>query len=95
MNELGLRDEYEELLVAIGGQKPSVGLSVDVSGRHPGDDEVRLISQFLLNRFKGFAFDDYLAYSHAWTLEEILSGVKVNGLHFFDYQGYFEKTKKF
>ena len=41
----------------------------------------------------GFAFDDYLGYAHAWTLVESNRDEKFDGLGFFDYRGYFERTK--
>jgi hypothetical protein len=60
-----VRDEYDELLRATGGLVPTGQVSVDVSRRVPGDDEVRRLARILLARFEGFAFDDSLACSHA------------------------------
>lgn len=82
-----LQEEYDELVAAIEGKMPAVHVSVDVSGNAPGDDEVRRIARDLLSKFDGYVFDDYLSYEHAWTLEEIESDVKVDGLTFFDYRG--------
>jgi len=89
-----LRDEYDELLEAVGNRKPAVEISVDVTGRSPGDEEVNFIVDTILRRFEGFAFDDFISYSHAWTLIEIESNKKIDGLRFFDYKGYHEKNKK-
>jgi hypothetical protein len=83
-----LEEEYEELRRAIGGAVPTAHVSVDVSGRAPGDREVRFLAQCLLEKFEGFAFDDFFSYSHAWTLSEINSGALVYGLGFFDYPGW-------
>jgi hypothetical protein len=87
-------EEYEEILKSMNGMIPSVSISVDVSGRIPGDKEIRSLASMVLNRFKGYAFDDYLNYDHAWTLKEIEELTLVDGLHFFDYNGYYEQTKK-
>lgn len=87
-----LEEEYAELVNAIGGKTPTVSVVADVSGRVPGDDEVRLLARCLLERFHGFAFDDYLSYSHAWTLAEIMDGARVDGLKFFDYEGHFARS---
>jgi hypothetical protein len=88
-----LQEEYDELLHSIGGGTPTVQVSVDVSGRVAGDDEVRLLVRILLGEFRGFAFDDFLSYSHAWTLAEIEGGVLTDGLKFFDYRGHFDRSK--
>jgi hypothetical protein len=89
-----LESEYTELLMAIGGFIPTVHIVVDVSGRVAGDAEVRILAKQLLNEFRGFVFDDFLSYSHAWTLPEIERGVKFDGLGFFDYQGHFIRSKQ-
>lgn len=86
VQEYGLQEEYDELLQAIGGATPTVHVAVDVSGRVPGDREVQYLAQCLLGKFHGFAFDDFLSYSHAWTLAQIDGGVRVGGVSFFDLQ---------
>ncbi len=58
----------------------------DVSGRVPGDDEVREFAAFLLSEFRGVAWDDYSC--HCWTLVEIQSGTKADGHRFFDDSGW-------
>ncbi len=88
-----LQEEYDELVKAIGNRKPDVDISIDITGRSPGDNEVRFFAKTILSNFEGFVFDDYLSYSHAWTLREIEANKKVNGLHFFDYKGQYEKNK--
>lgn len=87
-----LQEEYDELLQAIGGATPTAHVIAHVSGRVPGDAEVRFLAKCLLGQFPGFAFDDFLSYSHAWTLHEIESGLLIDGLKFFDYQGYFNRS---
>src|SRR5262249_25621491 len=67
---------------------PSVTITADVSGRHPGDAEVRALLRTVLGVFDGVAQDDYT--EHFWTLEEVLSGVNVEGHPFFDYRGWYE-----
>jgi len=94
VEEYDLQDEYAELLRAIGGREPTVHVGVDVSGRIPGDAEVREIARILLRRFDGFAFDDFLSYAHAWTLVEIENNETFNGLNFFDYSGHWKLMKK-
>ena len=94
VHKLDLQEEYAELLAAINGTTPTVHILVDVSGRAKGDDEVRFLARCLLAKFTGFAFDDFLSYSHAWTLGEIESNAIVDGLGFFDYQGHFDRSNK-
>lgn len=93
VERLGLEEEYEDLVLAIGGAQPTVHVSVDVSGQIPGDPEVRAIARCLLQTYSGFAFDDFLAYSHAWTLQEIEEHASFDGLHFFDYEGHFRLSR--
>lgn len=88
-----LEEEYEELLRAIDGAVPTAHVSARVSGRVPGDPEVRFLAQCLLGKFHGFAFDDFSSYSHAWTLDEINRGTLVDGLGFFDYQGHHNRSR--
>ncbi|RYD92201.1 MAG: hypothetical protein EOP50_13065 [Sphingobacteriales bacterium] len=93
VEEYELHEEYAELLEAIGEATPTVYVGADVSGRIPGDSEVRLLAQCLLKKFPGFAFDDFLAYSHAWTLQEIEGDAVFGQLHFFDYKGHWRLYK--
>lgn len=93
MQKYDLQEEYDELLRAIGGAIPTVHVTAHVSGRAPGEEQVRFLARCLLDRFRGFAFDDFLSYSHAWTLAEIEGGVFVDGLSFFDCQGHFNRSK--
>lgn len=73
----------DALLGAFGGRMP-VSLFADVSGRWPGDEQVRDFIHTFLTLFAGFAQDDYS--EHLWSLEEILSGAEVDGHRFFDYR---------
>jgi hypothetical protein len=90
---VGFRDEFQELQRAIGGLTPTTHVDADVSGNVAGDSELRWLARCLLEEYAGFAFDDFLSYTHAWTLPEINGNEKFDGLGFFDYQGYFERTK--
>jgi hypothetical protein len=73
------------------GKRPDVSIVADVSGRVPGDTEVRAFVECLLTRFRGVADDECAR--HCWTWPEIRSGVKVEGHHFFDYEGWFRDSK--
>jgi hypothetical protein len=76
-------EHLEALLRAFGGRVP-VSLVADVSGRWPGDEQVRDFVRTFLTRFGGFAQDDYS--EHLWSLEEVLNGTRVEGHPFFDYR---------
>jgi hypothetical protein len=69
------------------GQLPDLIVAADISGRVPGDAEVREFVSFMLRHFRGVATDDYSS-PYPWTLAEIESGARVSGLTFFDYKGY-------
>ncbi|WP_431477704.1 hypothetical protein [Massilia eburnea] len=94
VERLDLHEEYDELVLAIGGAKPSVYVLVDVSQHIPGDSEVRDIARCLLQSYSGYAFDDFLSYSHAWTLQEIEENASFNGLYFFDYEGHYRLSRQ-
>ena len=89
----GLQEELLELKQAIGGLTPTTEVGADVSGNIAGDSEVRWLARCLLEEYRGFAFDDYLVYTHAWTLAQINRDEKFDGLGFFDYRGYYERRK--
>jgi hypothetical protein len=72
-------------LASVLGCEPAVSIVADVTGRHPGDDQVRSFAALILGRFKGFAQDDFS--DHFWTAQEVLSGHRECGLAFFDYRG--------
>ncbi len=78
-------------IFSILGNQPFVSLVANVSGRHPGDQEVAYFIQLCLTAFKGVAQDDYSA--HAWTLLEIQEGQQHQGHRFFDYLGWYEEMK--
>jgi hypothetical protein len=66
---------------------------IDVSGRVPGDDEVRSVTLSLLGLVPpARAQDDHTG--HLWTAEEIASGNLVEGHPFFDYDGWYEARKR-
>jgi hypothetical protein len=84
-------DDWKGFEAALGGM-PDVSLCADVSGRIPGDNEVRALAALVLTEFNGVAWDDYS--THCWTLSEIQSGVQVHGHTFFDYEGWYEEWRK-
>ena len=51
-------DEWADIISRFGGE-PAVGVAADVSGRHPGDNQVADLVAGLLTRFRGPAMDDY------------------------------------
>ena len=72
------------------GTMPHVSLVVDVSGRVPGDVELREVAALILTAFEGVAQDDYT--SHCWTLAEIQKGMTKCGHPFFDYDGWYRES---
>ena len=80
--------EWTEMVAWTGGRRP-VSVTARVSGRFPGDDEVREFLFALLARFDGVAQDDYT--EHLWTAAEIAEGRLVQGHRFFDYRGWYEE----
>lgn len=86
-DDLTMETEPEELeaLRAAPGQSPDAIVYANVSGRVPGDAEARLIVTFLLQHFRGVAWDDYT--SHCWTLADIQADRLAFGHHFIDYKG--------
>jgi hypothetical protein len=79
-----------EELEATLGHRPEWAVACDVSGRIPGDDEIRaLVVELLADG--GVAVDDYS--DHCWTAEEIADGRRVDGLAFFDYRTDFKTTR--
>jgi hypothetical protein len=73
---------------AVGGEG-ATAVIVHVSGRHPGDAEVRTIVVGLLTAFPGFADDDYT--DHLWTLDDLKNERHVQNHPFFDYLGWHEE----
>lgn len=80
--------EVVAALATVVGDRPGWGLRIDVSGRIDGTNDVHRLLDLLLDR-GGVAFDDYT--DHAWTLQEIQSGVLVDGLRFFDFRAYHQR----
>ena len=80
--------DWARLVKALGCE-PVVSLVVEVSGRHPGDDQVRSVIATTLGEFQGVAQDDFT--TRFWTAEEVLSGYRENGHLFFDYSGWFKE----
>jgi hypothetical protein len=78
--------------LAFNVSRAPVTVSAHVSGRHPGDDEVHQFVRSLLTRFRGAAQDEYTG--HMWSLEEIVSGHRVEGHRFFDYRGWYAERQR-
>lgn len=71
--------------------QPSAYIQIDISGRIPGDREVREAVIGLLSEVPGsVAEDDYT--NHLWTHQEIDEGFLVGGHPFFDYRGWHSET---
>jgi hypothetical protein len=51
-------EEWADIIRRFGGE-PLVGVIVDVSGRHPGDEQVADLVAGLLNRFSEAAMDGF------------------------------------
>ena len=51
-------EEWANIVQQFGGE-PAVSVGADVSGRHPGDEQVAEFVADLLTRFSGAAMDDY------------------------------------
>jgi len=63
------------------GTRPDVSLIVDVTGRVPGQPEVRSLIRHLLKAHRGAAQDDYS--SHVWTPADIEADAVIAGRRFF------------
>ena len=82
-------DAVEGLRLAL-GRIPEWCITGDVSGRVPGDAEVRTFVLALLTK-GGVAVDDHS--SHCWTASEIAEGRESDGLRFFDYRTSFQRSR--
>jgi len=83
-NEIGA-NEWNDLVSKL-GEEPKMSISVDISGRHDGKNEVMNFLASFLEINEGYVMDDYTDY--AWSLNEIRNSVLVEGLPFFDYTGW-------
>lgn len=72
------------------GHRPAWAVQVDISGRINGTAEVRRLAVHLLAR-GGVATDDYS--DRCWTCQEIADGTVVDGMRFFDFNAYRERTR--
>jgi hypothetical protein len=79
-----------EALRAALGDVPAWSVSCDISGRVPGDVEIRALVLELLAE-GGVALDDFS--DHCWTAAEIAEDRVVDGLRFFDYRTSFERDR--
>ncbi|WP_437540127.1 hypothetical protein WME79_41175 [Sorangium sp. So ce726] len=84
-------EDWADIVQRFGGE-PAVGVIADVSGRHPGDEQVAAFVAGLLSRFSGAAMDDYTP--HLWSLNELRGGHRVRGHPFFDYNGWFAEKSR-
>ncbi|MDQ4124211.1 MAG: hypothetical protein M3134_01240 [Actinomycetota bacterium] len=80
-----------EHLTASLGHRPDWAVVCDVSGRIPGDEEIRAFVLELLAE-GGVAMDDYS--DHCWTAAEIAEDRAADGLRFFDYRTSFERSRE-
>ena len=81
-----------EKLISKLGTEPKLSLCIDVSGRHPGKEELFSFLKLFLKKYDGVVLDDYTNF--AWKLNEILDGKLIEGHPFFDYKGWYEENKK-
>jgi hypothetical protein len=80
--------DWKELVKKLGAE-PELSICVDISGRHPGKDELFSFLELLLTSYEGVVLDDYTEY--AWNIKEILDGELIEGHPFFDYIGWYEE----
>ncbi|MFB6837599.1 hypothetical protein [Streptomyces sp. NPDC056361] len=80
---LGWTPEDVRLLDSTFGQRPTWALLVSVSSHIDGPAEICALLSHVLEA-GGVAIDDYS--DHCWTLEEIDTERKVDGLGFFDFR---------
>ena len=89
----GMYDDWDvediTRLTLAAGRRPTWGITVDVSGRIDGTSEVRGLVLTILGD-GGVAVDDYSG--HAWTSEEIAANVMIDGLRFFDFKTYHQRS---
>jgi len=71
------------------GSEVSCVLSIGVSGRDDGTEEVYSYLGELLKNYKGFAMDDYT--NHLWSLSEIQNNKRIDGHLFFDFEGWYDQ----
>lgn len=88
VNDEALRVDLETCEIAF---EPASALYIDISGRHAGDDEVRVLLEATLLAFDGVVNDGFTP--HCWTLDEIRKRDQQEGHPFFDYQGWFNENK--
>jgi len=89
-NEIGV-NEWNDLVSKL-GVEPKMSISVDISGRHDGKNEVMKFLASFLEINEGYVMDDYTDY--AWSFNEINNSVLVEGHPFFDYNGWSIKGGK-
>lgn len=70
------------------GSKPFY-LAADITGRMEGAKEATALCIKMLERFGGYAMDDYS--DHLWTLDKLRHGGTYNGHLFFDTVGWYEE----
>ncbi|MDC0684406.1 hypothetical protein [Sorangium atrum] len=59
-------EDWADIVQRLGGE-PAACVIADVSGRHPGDEQVAGFVAGLLSRFSGAAMDDYTRTCGRWT----------------------------
>jgi len=89
LNDLEI-NEIEELKTIFNDFSFQI-ITIDISGRYHGEEELLRFLKTLFSRFEAFVMDDYS--EHLWTSKEIFSGIKVNNHKFFDYDGWYAENK--
>ncbi|RFC78251.1 hypothetical protein [Streptomyces sp. AcE210] len=88
---VGWTPEDVRLLDSALGHRPTWALLVSVSSHIDGTAEIRALLSHVLEA-GGVGVDDYS--DHCWTLEEIDTECKVDGLGFFDFRTHGERQGK-
>jgi hypothetical protein len=79
-----------EALATPVGALPDWGVTCDITGRIPGDEQIRAFVLALLAD-GGVAMDEYS--DHCWTASDITQGRRVDDLTFFDYQTNYQRLQ--
>jgi hypothetical protein len=82
--------ETKALATAVGAL-PDWGVICNITGRIPGDEQIRAFVLELLAD-GGVAMDDFS--EHCWTAADITEDRRVDGLAFFDYRTSYQRLKE-
>ncbi len=84
-------EQWAKVVAALGFE-PTVSVIADVSGRHKLERRERVFVRKMLTAFRGVAQDGFTDY--CWTLEDFLSGKRIEGHPFFDFSGWYMQTRR-